>query len=85
MSVTNCSLHRVSEGMIRVVEAIDQRPVTEKQAIIAAVFNCMYTNKLKETYGLADIMDMVENMRYEAKRTKIPEFGGAERYIIGEL
>jgi hypothetical protein len=30
-------------------------------------------------------MLMVDTMREECKRTKVPEFGGAERYIKGEL
>ena len=52
---------------------------------IAAVFNCMYNNKLKEERSVSDVMGVVDNMRYECKRVKIPEFGGAEKFIIGEL
>jgi len=32
-----------------------------------------------------DTMEVIDQMRYECKRMKIPEFGGAERYVIGEL
>jgi hypothetical protein len=83
--LANSNLKDVSEGMMRAVEVLDNRPKHEKQAIVACLFNCLYNSKLKEIYGIADVMDIVENMRFEAKRTKVPEFGGAERFVKGEL
>lgn len=74
-----------SKGMIAVMEVLEHHTRAEKYAILSAVFNCMYNNKLKETYSVSDIMEIVDTMRFECKRTLIPEFGGAERFIQGEL
>lgn len=71
--------------MLRAVEVLDNRPKAEKQAIIAGLFSCLFKHKLEGHYGIQEVMQIVNNMRVEAKRTKVPEFGGAEKFIIGEL
>ena len=83
--LANSDVMRVSAGMMRLVDAIHDYSKAERHAIILSVFNCLYNNKLKESYSVADVMLMVDTMREECKRTKVPEFGGAERYIKGEL
>ena len=83
--LANSDVKRVSAGMMRLVDAIHDYSKAERHAIILSVFNCLYNNKLKESYSVADVMLMVDTMREECKRTKVPEFGGAERYIKGEL
>tara|TARA_R110000796_G_scaffold11818_3_gene39664 strand:+ start:1110 stop:1364 length:255 start_codon:yes stop_codon:yes gene_type:complete len=81
----NSNLKNVSSGMMRVVDSIADLSKDEKVAAISAVFNCLYRNKLTESYTLPDIMGIVDEMRHESKRMKVPEFGGAERYIKGEI
>ena len=83
--LANSDVKRVSAGMMSVVDAIHDYSKAERHAIILSVFNCLYNNKLEELYSVADVMLMVDTMREECKRTKVPEFGGAERYIKGEL
>ena len=68
-----------------VVDSIHNFSKAERHAIILSVFNCLYNNKLQHKYSITDVMMMVDTMREECKRTKVPEFGGAERYIKGEL
>lgn len=83
--LANSNLLQVSEGMMRAVEVLDNRPKAEKQAIIVGLFSCLFKNKLEDQYGIQEVMQIANNMRVEAKRTKVPEFGGAEKFIIGEL
>ena len=83
--LANSNLHSVAEGMMRAVEVLDNRPKAEKHAIVVGLFNCLFKNKLEDQYGLQDLMVIANNMRVEAKRTKIPEWGGSEKFIIGEL
>ena len=35
--------------------------------------------------SISDVMEMIGKMRRDCKFKQIPEFGGAEKYIIGEL
>ena len=81
----NSNVKNVSAGMMTVVDAIHNFSKAERHAIILSVFNCLYNNKLQKMYSVTDVMMMVDTMREECKRTKVPEFGGAERYIKGEL
>ena len=83
--LANSNVKNVSAGMMTVVDAIHNFSKAERHAIILSVFNCLYNSKLEELYSVADVMLMVDTMREECKRTKVPEFGGAERYIKGEL
>ena len=83
--LANSSVKNVSAGMMAVVDAIHNFSKAERHAIILSVFNCLYNNKLQHKYSITDVMMMVDTMREECKRTKVPEFGGAERYIKGEL
>ena len=83
--LANSNVKNVSAGMMTVVDAIHNFSKAERHAIILSVFNCLYNNKLQDYYSVADVMIMVDSMREECKRTKVPEFGGAERYIKGEL
>jgi hypothetical protein len=45
----------------------------------------MYNNKFHGRRTVTDLMESADNMRSECKRLKIPEFGGAEQFIKGEL
>ena len=83
--LANANIQAVAHGMGVVVDALQEFSKAERQAIISAVFNCLYNNKLKQSRGLHDTMEVIDKMRWECKRRKIPEFGGAERYVIGEL
>ena len=83
--LANVNVQAVAHGMGVVVDSLQEFSKAEKQAIISAVFNCLYNNKLKQSRGLHDTMEVIDKMRWECKRRKIPEFGGAERYVIGEL
>ena len=45
----------------------------------------MYNNKFHGRRTVTDLMESADNMRSECTRLKIPEFGGAEKFIKGEL
>jgi hypothetical protein len=81
----NSDLKSVSEGMMRAVEVLDNRPKAEKIAIVVGLFHCVFKHKLEDLYGLQDLIIIAKNMEVEAKRTKVPEWGGAQRFIKGEL
>lgn len=83
--LANADVGEVSEGMMRVANALHGKRKYEKQAIIACMFNVLYNTKLSKTKSVSDIMLMVDNMRVDCKMKQIPEFGGAERYVVGEL
>ena len=83
--LANSDVKKVSLGMMAVVDSLQNYSKSERHAIILGVFNCLYNNKLQDYYSVSDVMIMVDSMREECKRTKVPEFGGAERYIKGEL
>ena len=81
----NADVTKVAQGMIRMVEVLESFSKAEKYAIVSAVFNCMYNNKFHGSRTVTDLMESADNMRSECKRLKIPEFGGAEKFIKGEL
>jgi len=83
--LANTDVDAVSHGMIMVTDVLQEFKKGERLMILASMFNCMYNHKLKDTRTISDTMLVVDNMRNECKRMKIPEFGGAERYVIGEL
>ena len=85
VDMANADVQKVAQGMMAVVDCLANFTKAEKYGIISSVFNCMYNNKLKQSKTVGDTMEVVDQMRYECKRMKIPEFGGAERYVIGEL
>jgi hypothetical protein len=85
VDMANADVQKVAQGMMAVVDSLANFTKAEKYGIISSVFNCMYNNKLKQSKTVGDTMEVVDQMRYECKRMKIPEFGGAERYVIGEL
>ena len=85
VDMANADVQKVAQGMMAVVDSLANFTKAEKYGIISSVFNCMYNNKLKQSKTVNDTMEVVDQMRYECKRMKIPEFGGAERYVIGEL
>ena len=85
VDMANADVKKVAQGMMAVVDSLSNFTKAEKYSIISSVFNCMYNNKLKQSKTVNDTMEVVDQMRYECKRMKIPEFGGAERYVIGEL
>ena len=81
----NADVTKVAQGMIKMVEVLESFSKAEKYAIVSAVFNCMYNNKFKGSRTVTDLMESADNMRSECTRLKIPEFGGAEKFIKGEL
>ena len=81
----NADVTKVAQGMIRMVEVLESFSKAEKYAIVSAVFNCMYNNKFHGSRTVTDLMESADNMRSECTRLKIPEFGGAEKFIKGEL
>ena len=81
----NADVTKVAQGMIKMVEVLESFSKAEKYAIVSAVFNCMYNNKFHGRRTVTDLMESADNMRSECKRLKIPEFGGAEKFIKGEL
>ena len=85
VDMANADVKKVAQGMMAVVDSLADFTKAEKYGIISSVFNCMYNSKLKQSKTVSDTMEVVDQMRYECKRMKIPEFGGAERYVIGEL
>ena len=85
VDMANADVKKVAQGMMAVVDSLSNFTKAEKYGIISSVFNCMYNNKLKQSKTVNDAMEVVDQMRYECKRMKIPEFGGAEKYVIGEL
>jgi len=82
---TNADVTKVAQGMIKMVEVLESFSKAEKYAIVSAVFNCMYNNKFHGRRTVTDLMESADNMRSECTRLKIPEFGGAEKFIKGEL
>ena len=40
---------------------------------------------MRKERSISDVMEMIGKMRRDCKFKQIPEFGGAEKYIIGEL
>ena len=85
VDMANADVKKVAQGMMAVVDSLSNFTKAEKYGIIISVFNCLYNNKLKQNRTVNDTMEVVDQMRHECKRMKIPEFGGAEKYVIGEL
>ena len=85
VAMANVNVKNVSQGMMRVVDSLDSFNTAEKYAILSAVFNCLYLNKMVQERSISDVMEMIGKMRRDCKFKQIPEFGGAEKYIIGEL
>lgn len=83
--LANSNVEAVAHGMIRVTDAIQEFKKDERLMILTSMFNVVYNSKLKNSYNLSDLMIIVDTMRTECKRKKLPEFGGAERYVKGEL
>ena len=83
--LANVDVDQVSKGMMQSVEALQNYTKAEKYAIIASVFNCMFNSKLKGERTVNEVMLIVDRIREDCKRKHIPEFGGAERFIKGEL
>ena len=81
----NADVVNIAQGMIKMVEVLESFSKAEKYAIVSAVFNCMYNNKFHGRRTVTDLMESADNMRSECTRLKIPEFGGAEKFIKGEL
>ena len=85
VDMANVNVKNVSQGMMRVVDSLDSFTKAEQYAILSAVFNCLYLNKMVKERSISDVMEMIGKMRRDCKFKQIPEFGGAEKYIIGEL
>ena len=85
VDMANVDVKKVAQGMMRVVDSLDSFSKPEKYAILSAVFNCLYLNKMVQERSISDVMEMICKMRRDCKFKQIPEFGGAEKYIIGEL
>ena len=85
VDMANVDVKKVAQGMMRVVDSLEGFSKPEKYAILSAVFNCLYLNKMVQERSISDVMEMIGKMRRDCKFKQIPEFGGAEKYIIGEL
>ena len=85
VDMANVNVKKVAQGMMKVVDSLDGFSKPEKYAILSAVFNCLYLNKMVKERSISDVMEMIGKMRSDCKFKQIPEFGGAEKYIIGEL
>ena len=85
VDMANVNVKKVAQGMMRVVDSLDGFTKDEKYAILSSVFNCLYLNKMVKERSISDVMEMVGKMRRDCKFKQVPEFGGAEKYIIGEL
>ena len=85
VDMANVDVKKVAQGMMRVVDSLDSITKAEKYAILSAVFNCLYINKIMSERSISDVMEIIGKMRRDCKFKQIPEFGGAEKYIIGEL
>ena len=85
VDMANVNVKKVAQGMMRVVDSLDGFSKPEKYAILSGVFNCLYLNKMVKERSISDVMEMIGKMRRDCKFKQIPEFGGAEKYIIGEL
>ena len=85
VDMANVDVKKVAQGMMRVVDSLDSFTKAEKYAILSAVFNCLYLNKMMKERSISDVMEIIGQMRRDCKFKQIPEFGGAEKYIIGEL
>ena len=85
VDMANVDVKKVAQGMMRVVDSLDSFTKPEKYAILSAVFNCLYLNKMVQERSISDVMEMIGKMMSDCKFKQIPEFGGAEKYIIGEL
>ncbi len=85
VDMANVNVKKVAQGMMKVVDSLDGFSKPEKYAILSAVFNCLYLNKMVKERSISDVMEMIGKMRRDCKFKQIPEFGGAEKYIIGEL
>jgi hypothetical protein len=85
VDMANVNVKKVAQGMMRVVDSLEGFSKPEKYAILSAVFNCLYLNKMVQERSISDVMEMIGKMRRDCKFKQIPEFGGAEKYIIGEL
>ena len=83
--LANVDGKNVGQGMMKVVDTLQSFSKAEKYVILCSVFNCMYNNKLRKDRTIAELMNIVDRIRVDCKEKKIPEFGGAENYIKGEL
>ena len=83
--LANANVDNVSRGMIATVQILEDYSKAEKYAIIASVFNCMFNSKLEGDRTVNEVMVIVDRIRTDCKRRHIPEFGGAEQFIKGEL
>jgi|TARA_B110000263_G_C15067695_1_gene400411 hypothetical protein len=83
--LANVNVEQVSKGMIQSVEILQNYTKAEKYVIISSIFNCMFNEKLKGSRTISEVMNIVDYIRLDCKRKQIPEFGGAERFIKGEL
>ena len=82
---SNSPAVNVANGMIKVMEVLEHHTKEEKYAIIGAVFNCMYNHKFKDIMSVGDVLLVADRLRDHCKQHQVPEFGGAERFIQGEL
>jgi hypothetical protein len=83
--LANVNIENVGQGMMKVVETLQPFSKSEKCVILCSVFNSMYNNKLRKDRTIAELMNIVDRIRVDCKNQKIPEFGGAENFIKGEL
>ena len=56
VDVANVDVKKVAQGMMRVVDSLDSFTKAEKYAILSAVFNCVYLNKMIKERSFSDVM-----------------------------
>jgi hypothetical protein len=91
--LTNANLKEVSSAMIEMVSTFDKMEAQgnirlntgERCAVIAGLFYAMMEGRMGKKATPAHMMEVMNGMRHDAIRTRVPEFGGAIRYVQGEL
>jgi hypothetical protein len=62
VDMANVDVKKVAQGMMRVVDSLDSFTKPEKYAILSAVFNCLYLNKMVQERSISDVMEMIGNL-----------------------
>ena len=92
-AASNARLESVSMGMVAICETFDKLDAEgviklnngERVAVLAACFNAVLEGPLRDKATVGDLIGIAKNMQSEAKRLKIPEYGGAVRYVQRHL
>lgn len=91
MDIANSNLQKVSQGMVAIMDTFDNLEATGRVPLTsserAAVLICCFMGLAwdSKTHSIIDYCMMADQMKWEAKRTKVPEFGGAIKYVQQHL